>query len=83
MGRKRGCVKGGGHVDFHKASEILINEIRDKTIGNITFETPDMVEQENVYFEELQAKRIADREAKKEARGRGRKNKPKKKKSGK
>lgn len=83
MGRKRGCVKGGGHVDFHKASEILINEIRDKTLGNITFETPDMVEKENVYFEELQAKRIAEREAKKEARGRGRKNKPKKKKSGK
>ncbi|TRX57484.1 ribosome biogenesis GTPase YlqF [Thalassomonas sp. M1454] len=83
MGRKRGCVKGGGHVDFHKASEILINEIRDKTLGNITFETPEMVEKENVYFEELQAKRIAEREAKKEARGRGRKNKPKKKKSGK
>lgn len=80
LGRKRGCVKGGGHVDFHKASEILVNEIRDKTLGNITFETPDMVEQENVYFDELQARRIAEREAKKEARGRGRKNKPKKKK---
>lgn len=83
MGRKRGCVRSGGHVDFHKASEILINEIRDKTLGNITFETPDMVETENVYFEELEAKRVAEREAKKEARGRGRKNKPKKKKSGK
>ena len=83
LGRKRGCVKAGGHVDFHKASEILVNEIRDKTLGNITFETPEMVEKENVYFEEFQAKKIADREAKKEARGRGRKNKPKKKKSGK
>ncbi len=83
LGRNRGCVKGGGHVDFHKASEILINEIRDKTLGAITFETPGMIESENIYFAELQAKRIAEREAKKEARGRGRKNKPKKKKSGK
>lgn len=83
LGRKRGCVKGGGHVDFHKAAEILINEIRDKTLGNITFETPEMVEKENIYFAELQASRVAEREARKEARGRGRKNKPKKKKSGK
>ncbi|WP_068547368.1 ribosome biogenesis GTPase YlqF [Thalassotalea crassostreae] len=83
LGRKRGCVRSGGHVDFHKASEILINEIRDKTLGNITFETPDMVEKENIYFEEYQAKKIAEREAKKLARGRGRKNKPKKKKSSK
>ena len=83
MGRKRGCVRAGGHVDFHKASEILVNEIRDKTLGKITFETPEMVEKENAYFEELQAKKIAEREAKALARGRGRKNKPKKKKSGK
>lgn len=80
IGRKRGCVKSGGHVDFHKASEILINEIRDKTLGAITFETPEMVEKEIIYFAELEEKKIAEREAKKEARGRGRKNKPKKKK---
>ena len=80
LGRVRGCVKSGGHVDFHKASAILINEIRDKTLGEITFETPDMVEGEVVYFAEQEAKKIAEREARKEARGRGRKNKPKKKK---
>ncbi|NMP32816.1 ribosome biogenesis GTPase YlqF [Thalassotalea sp. M1531] len=80
IGRKRGCVKSGGYVDFHKASAILINEIRDKTLGPLTFESPNMVEKEVVYFDELEAKKIAEREAKKEARGRGRKNKPKKKK---
>ena len=80
IGRKRGCVKSGGHVDFHKASAILINEIRDKTLGELTFETPEMVEKEVIYFEEQEAKKIAEREARKEARGRGRKNKPKKKK---
>lgn len=77
IGRKRGCVRSGGHVDFHKASEILINEIRDKTLGGITFETPEMVEKEQVHFAELEARKIAEREARKEARGRGRKNKRK------
>lgn len=75
IGRKRGCVKSGGHVDFHKASAILIHEIRDKTLGALTFETPEMVEKEKIHFAELEEKKIAAREAKKIARGRGRKNK--------
>ncbi|MCO4799202.1 MAG: ribosome biogenesis GTPase YlqF [Colwelliaceae bacterium] len=78
IGRIRGCVKSGGHIDFHKASSILINEIRDKTLGTLTFETPDMVEKEEVHFTKLEESKIAEREAKKQARGRGRKNKPKK-----
>jgi ribosome biogenesis GTPase A len=75
IGKKRGCVKSGGIVDFHKASTILINEIRDKTLGPITFENPEMVEKEKTYFLDQEAKKIAAREAKKTARGRGRKNK--------
>jgi len=77
IGRKRGCVRSGGHVDFHKASAILINEIRDKTLGEVTFETPEMVEQENIHFARLEEEKKAAREAKKQARGRGRKNKRK------
>ncbi|ALO35235.1 ribosome biogenesis GTPase YlqF [Colwellia sp. MT41] len=75
IGRIRGCVKSGGRVDLYKASVILINEIRDKTLGPISFELPDMVVAENLHFAELEEKRIAAREAKKTARGRGRKNK--------
>ena len=75
IGKRRGCVKSGGIVDFHKASAILINEIRDKTLGPITFESPEMVEKEEVFFIEQEAKKVAAREAKKAARGRGRKNK--------
>ncbi len=75
LGKSRGCVRSGGRVDFHKASAILINEIRDKTLGGITFETPEMVEEEKVYFDKLNADKIAAREAKILARGRGRKNK--------
>jgi len=75
IGRRRGCIRSGGHIDFHKASAILIHEIRDNTLGGITFETPEMVEKETVYFAEKEAKKVAAREAKKEARGRGRRNK--------
>jgi ribosome biogenesis GTPase A len=75
IGKRRGCVKSGGRIDFHKASAILINEIRDKTLGGITFETPDMIEKETIYFIEVEAKKVAAREAKKTARGRGRRNK--------
>ena len=78
IGRIRGCVKSGGRVDFHKASAILINEIRDKTLGGLTFETPEMVEAESIHFAKVEENKIAAREAKKQARGRGRKNKPKK-----
>ncbi|XQW86024.1 ribosome biogenesis GTPase YlqF [Thalassotalea piscium] len=77
IGRLRGCVKSGGHVDFHKASTILIHEIRDKTLGGLTFETPAMIEYEVKHFAELEQKKLDEREAKKQARGRGRKNKRK------
>jgi len=75
IGRRRGCVRSGGRIDMYKASVILINEIRDKTLGAITFEIPDIIDQENQHFAELEEKRIAAREAKIKARGRGRKNK--------
>lgn len=75
IGRKRSCVKSGGRVDMHKASVILINEIRDKTLGALTLEMPDDIEKENAHFAAQEAKKIAAREAKKLARGRGRKNK--------
>lgn len=75
LGKRRGCVRSGGHIDFHKASEILINEIRDKTLGGITFETPEMVASEIIHFDKVEADKVAAREAKKLARGRGRRNK--------
>ena len=77
IGRKRGCMRSGGYVDFHKASAILINEIRDKTLGAITFESPEMVEKEQIHFAKIEEEKILAREAKKAARGRGRKNKRK------
>ena len=43
IGRRRGALRPGGHVDIHKASEVLIGEFRTGTIGRISLETPDMI----------------------------------------
>lgn len=43
IGRKRGCLRPGGVVDSHKAAEILIHELRGGKLGNITYETPEMM----------------------------------------
>jgi ribosome biogenesis GTPase A len=40
IGRKRGCLVRGG-VDLHKASEVLLNDLRSGKLGWISLETPD------------------------------------------
>ena len=59
IGSKRGCLRAGGIVDLHKASEILINEIQDGIVGKISLENPAMIELEKA---ELEAKRLAEEE---------------------
>jgi ribosome biogenesis GTPase A len=54
IGAKRGCLRAGGIVDIHKASEILINEIQAGIIGKISLENPVMIKLEKA---ELEAKR--------------------------
>ena len=46
IGRNRGCLQGGGTVNLHKASELLLNEFRNKQLGAISLETPQMAEAE-------------------------------------
>lgn len=45
IGRKRGCLMSGGHVDTEKAAKIFIDEFKDGKIGKITLEN---VESEDV-----------------------------------
>lgn len=52
IGRKRGCLRPGGIVDTHKAAEILIHELRSGKLGNITYETPDMMMREEQALKE-------------------------------
>jgi len=58
IGSKRGCLRAGGIIDLHKASEILINEFQDGKIGKISLENPPMIEIEKA---ELEEKRLAEK----------------------
>jgi ribosome biogenesis GTPase A len=47
IGRARGCLKKGGEINYQKASEILIRDLRSGKIGKISFETPKDIESTN------------------------------------
>lgn len=57
LGRQRGSLRSGGRVDLDKVSNILLNELRDGSLGKISFETPLMIANE----EALVARRIAQK----------------------
>ena len=40
IGRRRGCLRSGGEIDLHKASEILVHELRSGGLGRVSLETP-------------------------------------------
>ena len=75
IGRIRGCVKSGGHVDEYKASEILIHELRGLKFGNISYETPEMMIKE----EEILAETAVLRELKEKEKAEKKKKKKRKK----
>lgn len=37
---KRGGLRAGGEIDWHKASEVLLNDLRGGHMGRLTLETP-------------------------------------------
>ena len=40
IGRKRGCLVSGGHIDFDKASEIVLRELRQGKLGPFSLDKP-------------------------------------------
>ena len=40
IGRKRGCLVAGGEVDFTKACQLLLRELRTGKLGRVSLETP-------------------------------------------
>jgi len=57
IGKKRGCLRSGGRIELHKASEILIHEYRASMLGLITLETPEMIENEKIIVIQQQLER--------------------------
>ena len=63
IGRRRGCLGSGGHVDFERTGTLLINEYRNGKLGRLTLETPDQVANEEGRLEQIRAKRAAEKDA--------------------
>lgn len=40
IGTRRGCLAGGGMVDYDKTAEVIIRDIRSLKLGRLTFEMP-------------------------------------------
>ena len=68
IGKQRGCLGSGGHVDFDRAATLLISEYRGGRLGQLTLETPAMAEQEHVKVAEIRRLKEEEKKAKKKAR---------------
>ncbi len=44
IGKKRGCIRSRGQIDYTKVSKIVLDEFRKGIIGRITLETPDDID---------------------------------------
>jgi len=63
----RGALRAGGRVNLHKICEVLINELRSGQIGRISLETPSMIEQEVQEMAAVEAKKVEDKQKRKES----------------
>jgi len=66
IGKKRGCLRSGGHIEMDKVSKILLSEFRAGTIGRISLETPGMMEKELVELVIIRAEKEAKKKARKQ-----------------
>ena len=64
IGRRRGCLGKSGVVDIDRVSRILVNEVRNGSLGRLTLESPEIMRQEKIQT----AKRNEERAAKKAAK---------------
>ncbi|NMT17979.1 ribosome biogenesis GTPase YlqF, partial [Vibrio parahaemolyticus] len=55
-------------VDLHKVSEILLHELRQGTLGQITLERPEMITQELIEVEIETARKEEEKAKRKEER---------------
>ena len=57
-------MRAGGRVDLERAAKIVLTELRAGTLGQLTLETPEMMEQELIEMADLKEKTQAKKEAK-------------------
>ena len=73
IGARRGCLGSGGDVDFDKVAKVLLTDLRSGKLGPLTLETPDMIAEEMLATERLEAERAAKKEARIARRKKGKK----------
>ena len=66
IGKKRGCLRSGGHVDIDKVAKILLAEIRDGSLGKMTLETPEMMQKELAELTIIRAQKAAKKSKRKD-----------------
>lgn len=67
IGKKRGALVSGGKVNINKASAIFIHDYRSGSFGNITLETPDIIEAEVAKTERIIAEKAELKAARKKS----------------
>ncbi|WP_058307833.1 ribosome biogenesis GTPase YlqF [Gracilibacillus massiliensis] len=40
IGKRRGCLESGGHINFEKTADVILQDLRTGKLGKITFEKP-------------------------------------------
>ena len=63
VGRQRGALLGKGKINTQKAAEIVIGEFRSATLGRVTLETPQEFALWLAAGQQLDAQRLAKKEA--------------------
>ena len=71
IGRKRGCLVNGGKLNLNKTATLFINEFRDGLLGQMSLETPEMMEKELLEVEKIILEK-ADKKAARRAAGKKR-----------
>ena len=68
IGKQRGCLRSGGHIEIDKVAKILLAELRAGTLGRISLETPAMMEQELAELVIIREEKEARKKARKQKR---------------
>jgi ribosome biogenesis GTPase A len=63
IGRRRGCLRRGAGVDLQKVSSLLIQELRQGLLGQLTLETPERVAAEVAQAEKDDAHKAEEKAA--------------------
>ncbi|MDD5578026.1 MAG: ribosome biogenesis GTPase YlqF [Methylobacter sp.] len=66
IGKNRGCLRAGGHIERDKVAKIILSELRAGTIGRISLETPAMMEKELIELAVIREQKAAKKKMRKE-----------------